>query len=55
MFFRPDFDECGSNPCMNGGNCTDHLNGYACTCAPGYNGTECEIGTIFLINEFVFH
>ena len=39
-----DISECGSNPCLNGATCNDLLNKYTCTCAPGYQGTRCEIG-----------
>ena len=35
-------NECESNPCQNGGVCTDNVNGYTCSCADGYNGTDCE-------------
>ncbi|KAG8141786.1 hypothetical protein E2320_006463, partial [Naja naja] len=34
-------DECESEPCKNGGNCMDLVNGYHCDCLPGYSGTEC--------------
>ena len=37
-----DIDECASSPCQNGGTCTDLVNDFACTCAPGYTGTVCE-------------
>ncbi len=33
---------CASNPCQNGGSCTDAVNVYLCDCAAGYNGTLCE-------------
>ena len=33
-----DIDECESGPCMNGGICSDALNGYTCTCLPGTTG-----------------
>ncbi|XP_053398283.1 neurogenic locus Notch protein-like [Mercenaria mercenaria] len=35
-------DECDSDPCQNGGTCTDEVNQYTCICVPGYNGDECE-------------
>ena len=37
-----DIDECLSSPCINGGNCEDHLNYYLCHCQAGYNGTICQ-------------
>ena len=40
-----DIDECASDPCDNGGNCTDGENGYTCTCEDGYVGADCEYGT----------
>ena len=39
-----DINECGSNPCQNGGSCTDKLNGYSCTCVTGYIGSHCAQG-----------
>ena len=39
-----DVNECASNPCQNGGTCTDLVNSYTCACVSGYNGTSCEIG-----------
>ena len=35
------YDEC---PCEHNGTCTTELNGYTCTCAPGYTGNNCETG-----------
>ena len=40
-----DIDECGSNPCENGGTCTDQVNAYTCECVDGYTGTDCDTGT----------
>ena len=39
-----DIDECGSNPCENGGTCTDLQDGYSCACEPGFTGTVCQTG-----------
>ncbi|XP_022796805.1 coagulation factor IX-like [Stylophora pistillata] len=33
---------CDSHPCKNSGTCTDGVNGYNCSCAPGFHGTQCE-------------
>ncbi|WP_437302922.1 calcium-binding EGF-like domain-containing protein [Sorangium sp. So ce388] len=30
------------NPCQNGGTCQSVSNAYTCSCAPGYEGTNCE-------------
>ena len=35
-------DECGSNPCTNGGTCTDGDNAYTCACDAGHSGDNCE-------------
>ena len=40
-----DIDECSSNPCLNGGSCIDHVNGYTCNCLVGYTGIHCQTGT----------
>ena len=33
-----DINECATNPCMNNATCHDFLNGYNCTCLPGFSG-----------------
>lgn len=38
-----EINECGSNPCENGGTCTDLINDFSCVCAPGYTGDTCMI------------
>ena len=43
-------DGCSTNPCLNGGNCTDTANGFACDCPPSYTGTNCENGKHFAAN-----
>lgn len=45
LYFHLEINECGSDPCQNGGTCQDFLGFYLCECAPGWNGTDCEIGT----------
>lgn len=37
-----DVDECSSNPCKNGGTCTDRVNGYTCRCRDNYFGASCQ-------------
>lgn len=32
-----DVDECESEPCMNGGQCYDLIDNFACYCPPGKN------------------
>ena len=39
-----DIDECASDPCQNGGTCSDQENGYECICAAGFTGTNCDSG-----------
>ncbi|MFT3771512.1 MAG: calcium-binding EGF-like domain-containing protein [Minicystis sp.] len=36
-------DDCASNPCQNGGTCTDGVNSYTCACPAGFTGTNCDI------------
>ena len=46
LFFVTDIDECSSNPCLNGGTCTDQVNGYVCSCQAGYTGSQCQSRTL---------
>ena len=48
LHFVTDINECSSNPCLNGGSCTDKINGYTCSCQPGYTGARCQSGTYAL-------
>lgn len=37
-----DYNECASNPCVNGGRCEDGVNQFICHCTPGYGGKRCD-------------
>ena len=39
-----DINDCSDSPCENGGNCTDGLNTYNCSCVAGYTGKNCTTG-----------
>ncbi len=40
--YLSDIDDCSPDPCLNGGTCSDLVDGYSCACAAGYTGTNCE-------------
>ena len=42
LFLLADIDDCLSNPCQNGGQCTDLVNGFACICISGFSGEICQ-------------
>lgn len=52
-FFSTDIKECNSNPCKNGAQCEDEVNGFSCACLPGFTGNQCEIGEYesYLLSE----
>ncbi|XP_070552543.1 fibropellin-1-like [Ptychodera flava] len=37
-----DNDECSSDPCQNGGSCSDDLNTFHCACLEEYQGVTCS-------------
>ncbi|XP_012279925.1 protein eyes shut isoform X2 [Orussus abietinus] len=62
------WDDCWSNPCLNGGTCNDAVAMYNCTCTEGFVGVNCEQkysecfnqpclnnGTCFDYNGFTCH
>lgn len=46
-----DIPECGSQPCLNGGSCTEPSpNTFQCSCPPGVTGVYCEMVTYATFN-----
>lgn len=37
-----DIDECADKPCLNGGNCTDFVSRYDCSCSQDHYGSRCQ-------------
>ena len=44
MVYVLDINDCESNPCENGGTCSDAVNGFTCECFPGYTDKNCQTG-----------
>lgn len=43
FLFQTEINECDAEPCMHGGNCTDRVNDFQCTCPEGWTGKRCEM------------
>lgn len=43
IFFKGIYS-CTENVCLNGGTCYKTGSIYVCSCAPGYDGVNCETG-----------
>ena len=44
LFLSIEINECLSQPCLHGANCTDDNGFYSCNCTTGYTGVNCETG-----------
>ncbi|KAF3702704.1 Delta-like protein 4 [Channa argus] len=47
--------ECDSNPCRNGGICTNLESGYLCNCPSGFEGSHCEHSLLTCADFPCFH
>ena len=45
-------NECASNPCQNGGSCSDRVNSYMCQCPDTHTGSNCEVETSRKLTSF---
>ncbi|KAA8583203.1 hypothetical protein FQN60_015749, partial [Etheostoma spectabile] len=50
-----EMQECDSNPCRNGGICTNLDSGYMCTCPQGFEGSHCEHSLLTCADSPCFH
>ena len=41
-------NECETNPCVNGGACSDLINSVHCNCTEPYYGSRCENSTFHI-------
>ena len=39
---KTDYDECTSNPCLNGGTCVNRKRHFTCICPRTHKGRMCE-------------
>lgn len=38
LYCESRLDHCEGSPCLNGGQCNNHLTNFTCTCAAGFTG-----------------
>ena len=48
-FCETDYDECTSDPCLNGGTCINGKRKFTCLCPRTHKGRTCEGGFEFFI------
>ena len=50
-----DINECSSQPCQNGGVCSDATDSYECYCDGGYSGDTCGVGEALTVSVLQFY
>ena len=53
FLFVTDINECSSDPCRNGGNCTDLINGFICKCPQPWKGKLCQSSKYLKIFSYI--
>ncbi|VDM39327.1 unnamed protein product [Toxocara canis] len=43
--------DCSTQPCLNGGNCTEKDGNYTCTCPRGYSGRNCQMRAFYCADD----
>ena len=51
--FVSDVDDCFVGPCSNGGNCTDLVDDFHCSCAAGWTGKQCTTSKFSYPNKII--
>eukprot|EP00057_Strongylocentrotus_purpuratus_P026767 XP_011681241.1 PREDICTED: ovochymase-2-like [Strongylocentrotus purpuratus] len=48
-----DINECLSNPCQNGGTCSDIDGGFQCFCPEGFKGDYCQTDLLWMLDRLL--
>lgn len=46
---------CDPNPCQNGGQCINNLQGHNCNCSSDWKGTDCSQCNVYYTRIVIFH
>jgi hypothetical protein len=44
IFYFLEYDDCYSQPCLNGASCVDGIATYTCQCTDDFYGANCQHG-----------